>query len=567
MPSTQMQKSEPKRGLLQKQQDSPQLPALIENLEPPVLHKLIQQIGLGDSGDIIALATTDQLKEILEIELWQNQKPGAAETLDSDQFLSWLAVWNEIGSNFTATKLFELGDDFLVLCLAKVIMVAERFVSGFSEAEVDFDNLGITNTDLDPWEAINAGADLPDYSQDFGDFGVMGKDIDHWDTIVSSLNSLWQEQPDYLLHVLRRCCFERSILSEDTSENDSAKVLHQDMAQVRESKREKQGFVTPLNASIFLMHAKSGELEELCNQTEYDLNTQRQFKLAEETEPVENQQLLGHQGDQDVAESTEEDLLELKKLESVLVDADIISQSKAPLLLQPPRPASSSNTSSLQTALNTLAEENPEALSARLNELMYMSNILMTGAEFKGGRFLETEAAKAVMATCNLGMEYLVARQQTEEDDTDLYRKHLEKEPGLIQAFQVGFNLINRLPMRSASKTTEALTSNEADRVLSHSSMIRSDIDQVLADGGLTKKVEQGMLAEAKEIIDLLFMVFDPNDCNCLTALVDGFPCFPMTLDHPDKKPLKADASMRYIRSLNDLSAIDRFLNNLILSV
>jgi|TARA_Y100000310_G_scaffold35292_1_gene33360 hypothetical protein len=115
MASTEMQKTISKSGLLQKLQDSPQLPALIENLQPPVLHKLIRRIGLQDSGDIIALATTNQLKEILEVELWQNQKPGAAEMLDSDQFLSWLAVWNEIGSSFTATKLYELGDDFLVL--------------------------------------------------------------------------------------------------------------------------------------------------------------------------------------------------------------------------------------------------------------------------------------------------------------------------------------------------------------------------------------------------------------------------------------------------------------------
>ena len=76
MASTEMQKTTSKSGLLQKLQDSPQLPALIENLQPTVLHKLIQQIGLKDSGDIIAHATTNQLKEILEVELWQNQKPG-----------------------------------------------------------------------------------------------------------------------------------------------------------------------------------------------------------------------------------------------------------------------------------------------------------------------------------------------------------------------------------------------------------------------------------------------------------------------------------------------------------
>jgi hypothetical protein len=486
--------------------------------------------------------------------------------LDSDQFLSWLAVWNEIGSSFTATKLYELGDDFLVLCLAKVIMVAERFVSGFVDSGVDFDNLGITKTDLDPWELITPGADRPSYSQDYGIFGVLGKDVDHWDTILSALDSLWAEQPDYLLHVLRRSCFDRSILNEDTSEYDAKQVLHQDLAQTRESKREKQGFVTPLNASIFLIYAKSSELAELCAQTEYDLNTRRHFKLSAEAEQIDDQQLLSHDSSPDRSEAGEEDLRELHKLESILVDADIISKSAAPLLLERPSDSgASSNKSPLQVALNNLSEEDPNALSARLNELVYMSNILMTGAEFRGGRFLESEAAKAVMANCSLGMDYLVSDRQTGAVDPDSYREHLLKEPGLIQAFQIGYNLIGRLPLHCAVKVTNALTSIEAEDALRSSSTVRSEIDHILSDGGLIGRVKEGLIAEAKEIVDLLFIVFDHNECHCLTSLVDSFPCFPMVLDHPDSTPLKVDTSMRYIRSMADLAAIDHFLDDLTL--
>ena len=75
------------------------------------------------------------------------------------------------------------------------------------------------------------------------------------------------------------------------------------------------------------------------------------------------------------------------------------------------------------------------------------------------------------------------------------------------------------------------------------------------------------MLAEAREIIDLLYIVFDHSVCHCLTSLVDSFPCFPMSLDHPDGKPLTVDTSLRYIRSLDDLAAIDQFLDNLTLSL
>jgi len=553
-------------GLLQKLQSSPQLPALIQKLEPPALHKLIQHIGLKDSGDIIALATTDQIRQVLDIELWKNRKPGTAETLDSDQFLSWLAVWNEIGTDFTATKLYELGDDFLVLCLANVVMVADMSVIGLSDAELDFDNLGITNTDLDPWEAIIPGSALPVCSQDFGNFGVLGSDIDQWDTILSALNSLWSEQPEFMLRVLRRCCFERSILSEDTSENDAKRVLHQDMAQVRESKRERQGFVTPLNASIFLIQAKSSGLEALCAQKEYDLNTRKHFKLATGAQQVENQQLLGHESELDATHTGEEDLRELEKLESVLVDADIIRKSKTPLLLQTPaREEFSIDKSSLQDVLNNLAETNPEALSARLNEIIYMSNILMTGAEFRGGRFLEAEAAKAVMGNCSLGLDYLVSTQPEGKGDTS--REHLLSEPGLVQAFQVGYHLINRIPRQCAHKITSALTSIEAENILRQSSPIRTEVDIVLSDGGLIDKVDQGMFKEAKEMIDLLFVVFDHTLCHCLTSLVDSFPCFPMTLDHPDTKTLTVNTSMRYIRSIDDLIVIDHFLDNLTLSL
>ena len=45
--------------------DNPELPTFVERLEAPTLYKLIERIGLEDSGPLIEFTTDRQLRSIL----------------------------------------------------------------------------------------------------------------------------------------------------------------------------------------------------------------------------------------------------------------------------------------------------------------------------------------------------------------------------------------------------------------------------------------------------------------------------------------------------------------------
>jgi hypothetical protein len=95
------------RQLIARILDEPQLAAQIQALEAPVLLRLIERVGLEDAGEIVALATTEQLERVFDEDLWQTDVPGEDERFDSGRFLVWLEVMLEAGDSFVAHKLAE----------------------------------------------------------------------------------------------------------------------------------------------------------------------------------------------------------------------------------------------------------------------------------------------------------------------------------------------------------------------------------------------------------------------------------------------------------------------------
>ena len=63
-----------------------------------MLKRLIDHVGLHDAGDLIALTTTEQMRDILEESLWETLIPGEAERLRPERFLEWLDVMLEAGA-------------------------------------------------------------------------------------------------------------------------------------------------------------------------------------------------------------------------------------------------------------------------------------------------------------------------------------------------------------------------------------------------------------------------------------------------------------------------------------
>src|SRR5262249_43312700 len=62
--------------LLDRILNTPGLEQVVPRLQPDLLHRVIQSCGLEDCGEIVALATSEQLAHIFDLDLWRAGRPG-----------------------------------------------------------------------------------------------------------------------------------------------------------------------------------------------------------------------------------------------------------------------------------------------------------------------------------------------------------------------------------------------------------------------------------------------------------------------------------------------------------
>ena len=93
------------RHLLDRILDTPHLAHVVPRLPPEVLHRVIQSCGLEDCGELVALATPDQLARVFDLDLWRAGQPGLDEQFDADRFGVWLEVLMESGAGVAAQTL------------------------------------------------------------------------------------------------------------------------------------------------------------------------------------------------------------------------------------------------------------------------------------------------------------------------------------------------------------------------------------------------------------------------------------------------------------------------------
>src|ERR1700716_3841345 len=96
------------RPLLDRILETPHLAHVVPRLPPEMLHRVIQSCGLEDCGELVALATPDQLKGVFDLDLWRTGHPRADEQFDADRFGVWLEVLMESGGLVAAQKLAEM---------------------------------------------------------------------------------------------------------------------------------------------------------------------------------------------------------------------------------------------------------------------------------------------------------------------------------------------------------------------------------------------------------------------------------------------------------------------------
>jgi hypothetical protein len=104
---------------------SSELARIVPNLDPRVLHQLVRRWGLEEAAEIVALATSDQLLRVFDIDLWRGDGPGAPERFDADRLGLWLEVLHEAGPEVAARKIAEMDFDFVTAALFEHVLVRE----------------------------------------------------------------------------------------------------------------------------------------------------------------------------------------------------------------------------------------------------------------------------------------------------------------------------------------------------------------------------------------------------------------------------------------------------------
>ena len=99
--------------------DRPELVAAVRELPASALGRLIDRVGLEDAGELVALASSEQLEGIFDEDLWRAAEPGEDERFRPERFALWLEVLLEGGDELLTERLCALPRDLLTLgCIA-----------------------------------------------------------------------------------------------------------------------------------------------------------------------------------------------------------------------------------------------------------------------------------------------------------------------------------------------------------------------------------------------------------------------------------------------------------------
>lgn len=413
--------------------DQPELPAIIQRLDPDVLARLIHHIGLEDSAEIVALASVAQLKAIFDEDLWTSAGAGREEIFNSDRFGLWLEVMIETGAAFAARKIMELDEDMVTLALSRLVLV------------IDFKDISTRMSDAQrSAEDDMVGKVLEStLSQEFGRFMVLARRHDRWDAVLTLLAELNELDYDLMSRLLEHCCRISWEYIEDNgglyNVFSADEMLEEDMAAERQARRESRGFVSASAASQFLFHARSTPLKEIIAAKSMDHATRAYFKALDgQTGPAVNTGEKSSPSDTTAAKHTSPLMARFLK---TLRDAEVLPVSDQKLL------GGAEETTDhhlpLAKAMRLISRSDEDLYTRRLMELTYLSNVLISGCEFQSRCFRPVEAAEAAFSVCNLGAAYrLEIGENIGEDQMVEDMAALLAENHLVKLFQVGWKIL-----------------------------------------------------------------------------------------------------------------------------
>ena len=93
-------------------------------LEPRAGLCRVERVGLEDAGDLVALASDEQLLDLFDASLWKSEQVGGDEHFDPVRFATWLEAV-ETGEDAAARRFIEMPEELLALALHSQMLVLD----------------------------------------------------------------------------------------------------------------------------------------------------------------------------------------------------------------------------------------------------------------------------------------------------------------------------------------------------------------------------------------------------------------------------------------------------------
>jgi hypothetical protein len=538
------------RGLLDRILNTPSLDQVVPRLRPDLLHRVIQSCGLEDCGELVALATPEQLARVFDLDLWRAAKAGLDEQFDADRFGVWLEVLAESGAAVAAQKLAGMDVDLVVTGLAQHMLVYDR------AAVTPYETLdGV-------WMEVGR-ADDNRLTFDLGGYALVAKRADSWEAIVEVLMSLAEEHPGYFQQVMHGC----RALSNSGREVDGLDDLIPEEDQVmfdlsvdREQRREKQGYVTPAQARAFLQMARElrlgGDAMPPVNPLAraYFLGID-ETSAADANSASSEPKLLAAGSEAATDQPIPEDYAEaVATVFEILSDAGILAQP--PRALLGGSEARATCLGHIRARLEFAFDQDQTAYSARNEEIAYLANTLMAGCSIQARPFTAQEASDAAIAICNLGLENWPLRWLPANATAPPISFLIDHD--LVSVFQVGWRVLHsEVGMYAAEQLIGVLDSMRCD-----DREIQAGLDALRIK--MAKHWQAGAPWRARDALDVI-ATLDLLAWAVLLTLIDECPALHAGISaSQDSRTLSVSATdFEFISENYQIASIREFMRSL----
>ena len=459
----------------------PHLAQVVPQLQPEVLHRVIQRYGLEDCISLVALATPGQLARVFDLDLWRPAAPGLDEQFDADRFGTWLEVMVDAGVSSAAATLAAMDVDLVAGGLIQHVRVFD-YAAVAPYVTLDGD--------------LTPGLGFDDRPRcEVGGYVLSATRADCWAAITTALIALADEHGARFHHVMA-ACRRLSNSRPEIDVHDQAPADEQamfDLAVDREARQDAQGYVAPAQARAFLQASRRIDLRQ-GTPPPRDPMTTAYFSGIEHVAPAE-----------DVTPEAVAAMLDLLREAGVMPRPSQArlegAQSGTPRLVR------------ITALLEFVHGRNSEAYAMRNAELVYLANVIAAGTTIQSRSVSEDEASSAAVAVCNLGLENWPAQWTSGQELSDDLLMHHD----LVSVFQVGWTILHEdVCMHAAGQLITLLPSIQvAD------DDVQAALERLRVT--LTKQWRAGSPWHSRDALDVI-AILDTPAWAALLSLIDQLP-------------------------------------------